>query len=52
MSPKPKERRWYGIFSDINALNETGQLWAENNKTGGVTFNVTLPLSHAGLTKT
>jgi hypothetical protein len=24
MSPKPKERRWYGIFSDINALNETG----------------------------
>jgi PAS domain S-box-containing protein len=24
-----------------------GQLWAENNKTGGATFNVTLPLSHA-----
>jgi PAS domain S-box-containing protein len=25
-----------------------GRLWAENNKTGGATFNVTLPLSHAG----
>ncbi|MGA9463230.1 MAG: PAS domain-containing protein [Terracidiphilus sp.] len=24
-----------------------GQLWAENNKTGGATFNVALPLSHA-----
>jgi PAS domain S-box-containing protein len=24
-----------------------GQLWAENNRTGGATFNVTLPLSHA-----
>jgi PAS domain S-box-containing protein len=23
-----------------------GRLWAENNKTGGATFNVTLPLSH------
>jgi PAS domain S-box-containing protein len=27
-----------------------GQLWAENNKTGGATFNVALPLSHAGPT--
>jgi C4-dicarboxylate-specific signal transduction histidine kinase len=27
-----------------------GKLWAENNKSGGVTFNVTLPLSPAGLT--
>jgi C4-dicarboxylate-specific signal transduction histidine kinase len=26
-----------------------GQLWAENNKTGGAIFNVTLPLCHAGL---
>jgi PAS domain S-box-containing protein len=25
-----------------------GQLWAENNKTGGAIFNVVLPLSHAG----
>jgi C4-dicarboxylate-specific signal transduction histidine kinase len=25
-----------------------GKLWAENNKSGGATFNVTLPLSHAG----
>jgi hypothetical protein len=25
-----------------------GQLWAENNRTGGATFNVALPLSHAG----
>ena len=24
-----------------------GQLWAENNKAGGATFNVALPLSHA-----
>jgi C4-dicarboxylate-specific signal transduction histidine kinase len=24
-----------------------GRLWAENNKTGGATFNVALPLSHA-----
>jgi PAS domain S-box-containing protein len=24
-----------------------GQLWAENNRTGGATFNVALPLSHA-----
>ena len=24
-----------------------GRLWAGNNKTGGATFNVTLPLSHA-----
>ena len=24
-----------------------GQLWAENNQTGGATFNVALPLSHA-----
>ena len=23
-----------------------GQLWAENNKNGGATFNVTLPLPH------
>ena len=23
-----------------------GQLWAENNNTGGATFNVTLPLPH------
>ena len=23
-----------------------GQLWAENNKTGGATFNVALPLTH------
>jgi C4-dicarboxylate-specific signal transduction histidine kinase len=29
-----------------------GKLWAENNKTGGATFNVTLPLSPAGLTTT
>jgi PAS domain S-box-containing protein len=28
-----------------------GQIWAENNKTGGATFNVTLPLSHAGHTR-
>jgi PAS domain S-box-containing protein len=27
-----------------------GQLWAENNKTGGATFNVALPLSHASPT--
>jgi PAS domain S-box-containing protein len=27
-----------------------GQLWAENNKTGGAIFNVALPLSHASLT--
>jgi hypothetical protein len=27
-----------------------GRLWAENNKTGGATFNVALPLSHAGPT--
>ena len=27
-----------------------GRLWAENNKTGGATFNVALPLSHASLT--
>ena len=27
-----------------------GQLWAENNKAGGATFNVALPLSHASLT--
>jgi C4-dicarboxylate-specific signal transduction histidine kinase len=26
-----------------------GQLWAENNKTGGATFNVALPLSHSSL---
>jgi PAS domain S-box-containing protein len=25
-----------------------GRLWAENNKTGGATFNVALPLPHAG----
>jgi K+-sensing histidine kinase KdpD len=25
-----------------------GRLWAENRKTGGATFNVALPLSHAG----
>ena len=25
-----------------------GRLWAENNKTGGATFNVALPLSHGG----
>ncbi len=29
-----------------------GRLWAENNKTGGATFNVTLPLSHDGPTTT
>jgi C4-dicarboxylate-specific signal transduction histidine kinase len=29
-----------------------GQLWAENNKAGGATFNVTLPLSHASTTAT
>jgi signal transduction histidine kinase len=23
-----------------------GRLWAENNKTGGATFNVALPLTH------
>jgi PAS domain S-box-containing protein len=27
-----------------------GRLWAENNKTGGATFNVALPLSHASPT--
>jgi two-component system sensor kinase FixL len=27
-----------------------GLLWAENNKTGGATFNVALPLSHANPT--
>jgi PAS domain S-box-containing protein len=27
-----------------------GRLWAENNKTGGATFNVALPLSHASST--
>jgi PAS domain S-box-containing protein len=27
-----------------------GRLWAENNKTGGATFNVTLPLTHANPT--
>src|SRR6266702_1666267 len=27
-----------------------GVLWAENNKTGGVTFNVALPLSHTSST--
>jgi C4-dicarboxylate-specific signal transduction histidine kinase len=27
-----------------------GQLWAENNKAGGATFNVALPLSHESLT--
>ena len=27
-----------------------GRLWAENNKTGGATFNVALPLSHASRT--
>jgi len=27
-----------------------GRLWAENNKTGGATFNVALPLSHANPT--
>ncbi len=27
-----------------------GQLWAENNKTGGAIFKVTLPLCHAGFT--
>ena len=27
-----------------------GRLWAENNKTGGAIFNVTLPLGHASLT--
>ena len=26
-----------------------GQLWAENNKTGGATFNVALPLTHTSL---
>src|ERR1700723_3340871 len=26
-----------------------GQLWAENNKTGGATFNVALPLTHPSL---
>lgn len=25
-----------------------GRLWAENNKTGGASFNVALPLFHAG----
>ena len=29
-----------------------GKLWAESNKTGGATFNVALPLSHAGRTTT
>jgi PAS domain S-box-containing protein len=29
-----------------------GQLWAENNKTGGAIFNVALPLSHASPTAT
>jgi hypothetical protein len=29
-----------------------GRLWAENNKTGGATLNVTLPLSHASSTTT
>jgi C4-dicarboxylate-specific signal transduction histidine kinase len=29
-----------------------GRLWAENNKTGGATFNVALPLSHASPTRT
>jgi hypothetical protein len=28
-----------------------GQLWAENNKSGGATFNVALPLSHASRAK-
>jgi PAS domain S-box-containing protein len=27
-----------------------GRLWAENNKAGGASFNVALPLSHASLT--
>jgi PAS domain S-box-containing protein len=27
-----------------------GRLWAENNQTGGATFNMALPLSHAGAT--
>jgi len=27
-----------------------GRLWAENNETGGATFNVALPLSHASPT--
>jgi C4-dicarboxylate-specific signal transduction histidine kinase len=27
-----------------------GRIWAENNKLGGVTFNVALPLSHASPT--
>jgi PAS domain S-box-containing protein len=27
-----------------------GRLWAENNKTGGATFNVALPLTHASRT--
>jgi C4-dicarboxylate-specific signal transduction histidine kinase len=27
-----------------------GRLWAENNKTGGATFNVSLPLSHGSHT--
>jgi len=27
-----------------------GRLWAENNKTGGATFNVALPLSHVSAT--
>jgi K+-sensing histidine kinase KdpD len=26
-----------------------GRLWAENNKTGGATLNVVLPLSHSGV---
>lgn len=29
-----------------------GRLWAENNKAGGATFNVALPLSHASPTTT
>jgi PAS domain S-box-containing protein len=29
-----------------------GRLWAENNKAGGATFNVVLPLSHASPTTT
>jgi signal transduction histidine kinase len=27
-----------------------GRLWAENNKTGGATFNVSLPLSYGSQT--
>ena len=27
-----------------------GRLWAENNKTGGATFNVALPLTQASST--